>query len=377
MFDPAQPTTGLNRPSQTLSETVHTTRARRVHYDAQRYAHPHAQQQSLERAVLEHLNRHRLLRAVDVAAAIAADRRFEAAMSAAQRQLARLVEDRLVQRSVVAHQTVYALTQRGAYRLVELRGDDPGAPPQPWTAWPAVRPSARRVADRSNPQHALLISQTVIAAEALGLTAWTETELRALLKTPPLTVAVDGKPRGLWPDAFIVLPGASGPQLVWVEIDRSRRGSRRLADLTALVRAAGCAVRVPGSGSHEGERIMPLRRIVVLTGSTGIARADLSHLLPRVTVGFTGDSGLVHRGAGLYDVLVDAEQRLSGGRVQTVRRVGARLLVQPWSVPSPREWFDSSALPWSLSSGQWPPAQPMRLTPHAPPGGASGGASGV
>ena len=78
MFDPAQPTIGLNRPSQTLSETVHTTRARRVHYDAQRYAHPHAQQQSLERAVLEHLNRHRLLRAVDVAAAIAADRRFEA-----------------------------------------------------------------------------------------------------------------------------------------------------------------------------------------------------------------------------------------------------------------------------------------------------------
>lgn len=90
--------------------------------------------------MLEHLNRHRLLRAVDVAAAIAADRRFDAAMSAAQRQLARLVAERLVQRSVVAHQTVYALTQRGAHRLAELRGDEVGSPPAPWTAWPAAQP---------------------------------------------------------------------------------------------------------------------------------------------------------------------------------------------------------------------------------------------
>lgn len=362
MLDPAQPMTGHNGPSQPQSATAHTTRDRRVLYDAHRYAHPHAQQQYLERAVFEHINRHRLLRAVDIAVAIAADRRFEAAMSAAQRQLARLVEDRLVQRSVVAHQTVYALTLRGAYRLAELRGDDPGSPPAAWTVWPTVRSSARRVSDRSNPAHSLLISQTVIAAEARGLTAWTEAELRSLLRTPPLTVDVDGKARGLWPDAFILLPSASGPQLVWVEIDRSRRGSQRLADLTALVRSAGCAVRVPSIGGNEGERVMPLRRIVVLTGSTGIARADLSHLLPRVTVGCTGDSGLVHRGPGLYDVLVDAEQRLSGGRVQTVRQIGARLLVQPWTVPSIRAWFDSGALPWSLSSGQWPPAQPLGFT---------------
>jgi len=332
-----------------------------VHYDACRYAHPRAQRDALERALLEHLNRHRLLRAVDLAAAVAPERRFEAAMSAAQRQIARLVQARFVQRSVVSHQTIYALTQRGAHRLAELRGDDPGSPPAPWTAWPSIRSSARRVADRSNPEHSLLIAQTVIAAEARGFTAWTEAELRSLLKTPPLFVEVDGTRRGLWPDALVLLPTSSGTQLVWLEIDRSRRGSRRLADLTALVRAAGCAVRVPAADG--GERVLPLRRIVVLTASTGIARADLSHLLPRVTVGFTGQSGLVHGGQGLYDVLVDAEQRLPGGRVQTVRQIGARLLVQPWSTPSPRAWFDSGALPWSVPSGRWPSACPVRFDP--------------
>lgn len=335
----------------------HTRVPRRVHYDARRYAHPQAQQLRLERAVLEHLNRHRLLRAVDIAAAVVADRRFEAAMSAAQRQLARLVQGRFVQRSVVSHQTIYALTQRGAHRLAELRGDDPGSPPAPWTAWPSIRSSARRVADRCNPAHSLLIAQTVIAAEARGFTAWTETELRSCLKTPPLFVEVDGTRRGLWPDALVLLPASSGSQLVWLEIDRSRRGSRRLADLTALVRAAGCSVRAPAADG--GERVLPLRRIVVLTASTGIVRADLSHLLPRVTVGFTGERGLVHGGQGLYDVLVDAEQRLPGGRVQTVRQVGARLLIQPWARPDARTWFDSGALPWVLPAGAWPAAQPL------------------
>lgn len=333
--------------------------SRKVCYDALQYPHPRAQQQRLERAVLEQLNRHRLLRAVDLAAAVAPERAFDAAMSAVQRQIARLVQQRLVQRSVVAHQTVYALTQRGAHRLEALRGDGPGTPPAPWCVWPAVHASARRVADRSNPEHTLLISQVVIAAEARGLTAWTESELRTLLKTAPLVVDVQRTRRGLWPDALLLMPSGSGLQLWWVEIDRSRRGSQRLADLAALVRAAGSTVRVPTADG--GERLLPLRRITVLTSSLSIARADIGHLQQHVTVGLTGKSAVVQRDEGLFDVHVDVEQRLADGRVQVVTQTGARLVVRPWTQPGPGAWFDSGALPWRVTNGAWPPAQALRF----------------
>lgn len=329
---------------------------RTVQYDAHHYPHPKTQQKRLERAVLEHLNRHRLLRAVDLAAAVAPERPFDAAMSAVQRQLARLIDERCVQRTVIAHITCYALTARGAHRLGEYRAADSEHPPAPWRSWSDVRPGARRLGDRTNPAHSLQISQIVIAAEARGFTAWTEAELRTQLKRPPLVVDDGGERRGLWPDALALIPMGSTHHLCWIEIDRSRRGSQRLADLAALVRSAGQPVRVP-----DAEEAMPLRRISVLTATPSIARADITHLEERVTVGFAGDSALSKREEGLFDVRADVEQRLPDGRTQIVRQTAARLVIQPWTEPTPITWFDAQALPWRVQSGAWPPAQPVKF----------------
>ena len=340
------------RPSRRTQDA-----SREVHYDARRYPHPRTQQRRLERAVLEQLNRHRLLRAVDLAAAIAPERPFDAAMSSVQRQLARLIRERCVQRAVIAHITCYALTARGAYRLSEYRAADAEHPPAPWTRWSEVRPGARRLGDRANPEHTLRIAHVVIAAEARGFPAWTESELRTLLQQPPLVIEGESGKRGLWPDALLLIVTGSGTQLCWVEIDRSRRGSQRLADLAALVRSAGQPVRVP----HPLESL-PLRRITVLTSTPSIARADVTHLRQHVTVGFAGDSAIVERDEGLFDVHVDVEQRLADGRTQIVKQTGARLVVRPWTEPTAITWFESQALPWRVPSGAWPPARGLRFS---------------
>lgn len=346
--------------------------ARAVHYDRTAYAHPRHQQQVLRRAILEHLNRHRLLRATELAAAVAPERAYEAALSAVQRQLAQLLQERLVQRATIAGHTVYALTQRGARELEDLRlQHEPGQPSEaassPWGYWPAPRALAKRLADRSNPQHTLLIAQTVIAAESRGLRGYTEAELRAWLKKPPLVVEQDdGQRKGLWPDALLIGASQNQPYLIWVEIDRSRRGSQRLSDLVSLVRSAGAAVRVPhpgaqAEGSHEHSTTLRLQRIVVLTRNAAIARANASHLQPRIRVGLTGDRGLVPRSSHSWDVLGDLERRLPDGRVGTVRRVVAMLTMLPWPRPQRDAWFEHMTLPWPLAQGQWPVARPVRF----------------
>jgi hypothetical protein len=130
----------------------------------------------------------------------------------------------------------------------------------------------------SNPEHALWMNFVVLACEARGLLARTESEAlqklneerdaKAAVKQGFITVEVRGKERTLRPDAIAYEPDG----LTWFEIDRSKRGADREAALSALVGRVG--VRL--------ENNLSLRRVVLFARTDRILLRAQALLRARV-----------------------------------------------------------------------------------------------
>nr|WP_082744940.1 replication-relaxation family protein [Burkholderia savannae] len=227
--------------------------------------HPQALQQIVWLRALETVNRFRVVRAIDIALSCFPERTFKASLTAAQRAMRGLAKAKLVRRyRTERFQHVYGLTVAGA-RWLQDHGVDAAA-------------SVRRVADMSNPEHALWMNVIVLACEARGLQAMTEAEAlrklnegrdaKAAAKQGFITVEVRGKKRTLRPDAIAYEPDG----VTWFEIDRSKRGADREAALSALVGRVG--VRL--------ENDLTLRRIVLFARTDRIRLRAQALLRARV-----------------------------------------------------------------------------------------------
>lgn len=211
---------------------------------------------------LEHLNRFRFLRTIDLAFALYSDRTLSAALAAASNLAGGLVRDKVARRHVTRDGLViYGLTQAGANLLHEsgLQGAK----------------AHRSLVDIRHPEHRLWSNLVVIAANCLGMGGVMESEVLRyeyeigeqtmdanghVIKCIPqklLRVRLpnnsDGTPhyKGLTPDALVMVERAA----TWIEIDASKRSSERVNDLQRLISCIG-------SPLSDGKM---LSRVVVFT----------------------------------------------------------------------------------------------------------------
>ncbi|MEJ1936879.1 hypothetical protein WDZ92_42340, partial [Nostoc sp. NIES-2111] len=220
------------------------------------------------------VNRFRQLRAIDLVAGLFPGREFKAGLSAAQRLTKSLVALRMLHRyRSLSGQTYYALGEAGARWLRQNGSEDDGD----------ASASASRVCEKTNPEHDLWAAFIVLACEARGLWARAEKELLPTLfdtgdlrqRKQVLVVSDErGQPKGLLPDAIAV--NARGA--IWFEVDRSERGSGRLADLRALMKSFGTRLYL---GSEQRHNSLPLRQVVVLCKTERILRRHVAHLTGR------------------------------------------------------------------------------------------------
>lgn len=205
------------------------------------------------------LERFRVVRTLDIAIGCCPERPYKAALTAAQRAMRGMSQAGLVKRyRTDRHQHVYGLTTAGA-RWLQDQGFNASA-------------SLRRVSDLTNPEHRLWMSTLVLACEARGLTAYTESEALQMLnrgrsKAPLqgfLKVEISNRSRILRPDAL----AKEADGTTWFEIDRSRRGEERGAALSALVGRIGAKL-------EDGT---VLRRVVVFARTERIQQRALAIL---------------------------------------------------------------------------------------------------
>jgi len=318
--------------------------------------HPTILQRAIWLRALVMLDRFRVIRTFDVALACFPERPFKAALTAAQHAMRGMSKAGLVQRyRTDRFQHVYALTVAGSAWLEEY-----GI---------VSSPSTRRVADMTNPEHQLWMDSIVLACEARGLSAHTESEaLRELNRGKSKQGAVTqgfvklGK-RVLRPDALAY--EADG--VTWFEIDRSKRGPSRKEALSALA-------------GHVGSKLkngLVLRRVVVLARTERILQAawtELRNLAKAADQQVITDEGGRHFKEvepGIFEVW--ATFKTSGGLDLEDKRVG-HIIVQmlPTWLPKFRlsasnrqplaGWFDENYLPYRRpqTSAPWPqPTSPL------------------
>lgn len=318
--------------------------------------HPTVLQRDIWLRALNTLNRFRIIRAIDVAVACFPERPFKAALTAAQRAMRGMSKAGLVRRyRTDRHQHVYGLTTAGA-RWLEERNVDAAA-------------SVRRVSDMSNPEHLLWMNFVVLANEARGLRALTESELLRELNAPMkknqaprqglVTVALPKGQRTLRPDAVAFEKDG----LTWFEIDRSKRGADRESALSAL------AGRV-GSMLENGQ---PLRRVVLFSRTDRILLRALAVLRRKASYA-NGQVLVPERGRhfreledGVFEVWAAVWK--NDGKECVDERVGHVIIQQlPTWLPkvrldaSNREplsgWFDESYLPYRRPKNARPWASP-------------------
>lgn len=311
-------------------------------------------------------NRFRVIRTIDIAVCCFAERPYKAALTAAQRAMRGMVKAELLKRyRSDRFQTIYGLTQKGVSWLDEAGHD--------------ASSSVRRVSDMTNPEHRLWAQFWTLACEARGLIAMTEQELLQHLnednkpEQPPIqglltvTTTQGNKTRTiqLRPDAVATENGTNGNNggTVWLEVDRSKRGSDREASLSALASSVG---RMLKDGSRlcrvvifcKTERIRK-RALAVING---LAKANNGAVL------ILGRRQYLEVEPGLYAVWTAVESKLSDGRVELVDAMVGHIHVQllPIWLPKVRVdasnthslagWFDENYLPFRrpVGMGQWP-----------------------
>ena len=258
--------------------------------------------------VLRAANRFRLIRAIDIAAAVFPERALKAALSAAHRATSHLCVAKgarskkqisstgkeksvkslerhpkvrreppsLVKYRSDAGQTYYGLTKAGAEWLRDNGDLDAGDG--------LAQASVSTVCSKTNPEHEMWANTITLTCAARGIQAWNETELKSLLawrpdspKIFPLSiktnrkvhVAVDGSHgdsqlsrvatdiiKGLLPDAL----ANTSKGAVWIEVDKSVRGGDRRKDLEHVIRNIGRALSGLDGYLNENRLV----RVVVL-----------------------------------------------------------------------------------------------------------------
>ena len=317
-------------------------------------------------------NKFRVIRTIDIAAYCCPERPFKAALTAAQRAVRGLVKLQLLRRyRTDRFQTVYGLTQRGVDWLME-HGHDAAS-------------SIRRVSDMTNPEHRLWSQFLVICAWSRNLDAFTEAELMQRLNTAAtpgaktaartiqgyITVDVH-RAKGtvrkhLRPDAVAYEDRGGG--VAWFEVDRSKRGSDRQADLTALISAIG-------SKTADGK---VLRRVVVMCKTERIER-DAVRIVENVAATWNehvlieGRRHIKRYDDGIYEVLSAVPVKRSDGRTALRNELVGHVIVQmlPTWLPKVRidasnvwsmdGWFNDNFLPYKRPAniGRWAePTSPL------------------
>ena len=334
-----------------------------------------------ERALLL-ANRFRVIRTIDIAAACFPERPFKAALTAAQRAVRGLVKSALLRRyRTDRFQTVYGLTQRGVDWLAD-HGHDAAS-------------SVRRVSDMTNPEHRLWAQFLVICAWARGLDAVTEAELlqrlnatarpgsttNAQAATTQGYITVDvhrhsGTVRkSLRPDAVAYEDRGGG--VAWFEVDRSKRGSERQADLAALVGAIG-------SKTADGKI---LRRVIVMCKTERIER-DALRIVEQLAaeanerVLTEGRQHIRRYDDGVYEVWTAIPFKRKDGRTALVDERIGHVIVQmlPTWLPKVRVdasnkwstdgWLEDNYLPHKRppTTGRWEmPVSPLIRPPQRKP----------
>lgn len=338
--------------------------------------HPTLLQQVIWLQALTILNRLRVIRAVDVALSCFPERPFKAALTAAQHAMRKLAKAGMVRRyRTDRFQHVYGLTVPGA-RWLDDHGVDAAS-------------SVKRVADMSNPEHRLWMNFIVLASEARGLRALTESEAlqeinRGRKEDEPvkqgfLTVSLRvGKrtlpPRTLRPDALAY----EDDGVTWFEIDRSKRGDEREAALSALSRKVG-------SKLIDGK---PLQRVVVLARTSRILLRAKAVLRETARIANAENAGILSPEGGrhfkeiedgIFEVWAAV---LRPGETREVDTCVGHVILQmlPTWLPKVRldssnrqplsGWFGENYLPYRRPSTltPWPaPASPLRQ--YLPPVG--------
>lgn len=313
---------------------------------------------------LQLVNRFRQLRSLDLAAGLFPEREYKAALSAVQRITKALVARKMLRRyRSLSGQTYYALGEPGARTLRES-GDDSDE---------RASASASRVCEKTNPEHDLWAAFAVLCSEARGMKAINEKELIPHLvdkqnphKRRKLLTIRDGRGqcKGLMPDALAY----SGNTLVWYEIDRSERGSVRLADLLALICSCGVQLSL---GSDEHPSVLTLTHIIVMCKTERIYRKHVAYVtganpktgVPRLCV-LGGQPALNQVAPGVYEVMRDVEQRHGDGRVSLQSKTVGKVHFQMLPVwlpgfsyrPGSRHdgWFADGYLPFKNAPRGWP-----------------------
>lgn len=314
---------------------------------------------------LKLVDRFRVIRTIDIAAWCFPERPFKAALTAAQRAVRGMVKQGLLRRyRTDRFQTVYGLTQRG----VDWLGD---------RGYSAAS-SVRRVSDMTNPEHRLWAQFLVICARARGLRALTESELLHEINTGAkkslqgyITVSArrgnSTVLKALRPDA--VAFEKAGLDVIWFEVDRSKRGSERQADLVALIHALG---RKTADGKT-------LRQVVVQCKTERIER-DAIRLVEQLAAAGNaqvlteGRRHIRRREDGVYDVWTAVPFKFRDGRVKLTDECIGHVVIQklPTWLPKVRidsatqwstdGWFDVNYLPCKLppARGRWElPVSPL------------------
>jgi hypothetical protein len=321
-----------------------------------------------------------VIRTIDIAAACCPERGFKAGLTAAQRAMRGMVKAKLLARyRTDRFQTVYGLTARGAAWLQEMGID--------------AASSVRRVSDMRNPEHRLWLQLLVIACEARGLRAQTESELlralnRGVAAGQPMVQGLlsvtwtrAGKTirQSLRPDAVAY----EGDGVTWYEADISKRGAAREAALASL-------------GASVGRQLalgLPLRRVVVFCKTERIRKRALAVLAglasennAKVLVGDRTHFRPAEE--GVFEVWRAVEEKLADGRARMVDRQMGHVIVQalPTWLPKLRVeaadepivgWFSDGLLPYRRPSSlaAWPACTSPLLSPagHPSNGGNSKG----
>lgn len=302
-------------------------------------------------------DRFRVIRTIDVAALCFPERPFKAALTAAQRAVRGMVKRGLLRRyRTDRFQTVYGLTQPGVNWLGE-HGHDAAS-------------SVRRVSDMTNPEHRLWAQFLVVCSWARGLRAVTESELLHDLNANAkagtrngsgkavqgyLTVSVHRRGasvrKHMRPDA--VAYEAEGKGVVWFEVDRSKRGSDRQADLAALVGAIG--------NKLADGRV--LRRVVVMCKTERIER-DALRIVEQLAAACNqlvlteGRRHIRRQSDGVYEVMAAIPVKRQDGRTALIDEQVGHVIVQmlPTWLPKVRidvtnkwstdGWFGDNYLPY-------------------------------
>lgn len=333
-----------NAVSRGLSESVATLRLR----------------DAIWRRSLVIANRFRVIRTIDVAATCFAERPFKAALTAAQRAVRGMVKAKLLARyRTDRFQTVYGITARGAAWLQEVGVD--------------AASSVRRVSDMRNPEHRLWLQFLVLACEARGIRALTESEVLRLLngRTAPGQPMIQGLlavscthggktvRQNLRPDAIAYEPDGA----TWFEADISKRGAGREAALAALAASVG--------------RLLPigvaLRTVVVFCKTERIRKRALGVLeglgLEHNAKVLVGDRTHFRRAEqGVFEVWRAEEEKLADGRTQVVDRRMGHVIVQalPTWLPKLRVEEASAAIAGWFSDGLLPYRRPSSLPGWSP-----------